>query len=131
MLHLNVHIAALAGEVAEDAAEAMAAAVTGRLEKLKPVPTLLGKPRIYREGVVLLAEPADCFSAVHAEVVTGVAGTLGAGHVSNEPTLAPHQSLAYANTSAPTEPVVGALKPWLEPCTFPVTEVAARVAVAR
>jgi hypothetical protein len=122
-LHMTVHIAALAEDVTPIAVEEMTAAVSGRLEKLKPVETALGKPRIYREGIVLPAQPTDALADVHAEVVAGTAETLGAGHVSNEPTFVPHVSLAYANGSAPTEPAACALVPWLEPCVITITDV--------
>lgn len=122
-LHMTVHIAALAEGAPPGRVEKMATAVSGRLGKLRPVATVLGKPQIYREGIVLPAQPANALADVHAEVVAGVAETLGAGHVSNEPTFVPHVSLAYANSSTPTEPAGNALKPWLEPCTFTVTSV--------
>lgn len=122
-LHMTVHIAARVGEASPARIADMVSTVSRRLKELPPVEVSAGKPLVHREGIVLAIHPGDALAPIHQGVTAGVEAALGGGHISNEPTFAPHISIAYANGPAPTGPAISALKPASEPCPFTVTTV--------
>jgi 2'-5' RNA ligase len=119
-LHLTTYVVGFADEVADSAIDDMTADAGRRLAKIAPVQVSLGRVGYATEAIVLPTEPLDALTPVLDAVRNATRAAGYEGHTDTSPWL-PHISIAYSNTTIPTEPIIAALGRWL-----PRTEVTIR-----
>ncbi len=122
-LHMTMLIVGDAKHAPASSIEMMMGEVRDRLGSLKPIETMLSKPLLHDEGVVLVAQPEAAFDDLYAALTDAVQLAFGASHPGNVERFVPHISLAYANTTAPTAPTLEALRNTAQDCPLTVSSV--------
>ncbi|MDP4511746.1 2'-5' RNA ligase family protein [Nonomuraea turcica] len=106
-LHMTLQGVGFTDEVSDETMSTIAAAVSGRVAGLGPVPVTVGPPVVDPEGVNLPVRPAPAVEVVRRAVREGIADVWGANRVPEaDDGFVPHVSLAYSHTSgAPLAPI--------------------------
>ncbi|WP_160147080.1 2'-5' RNA ligase family protein [Thermomonospora echinospora] len=119
-LHLTTQIVGFADEIPRDEVKAMTSAVAESFRTLPPVTARIGRLYFYEEGVALGVEPERALDPVRDAIRRGVAQTVTAHQLDDQPDWTPHLSVAYCNTDGPAEPIFEALADPPEPCRLTV-----------
>jgi 2'-5' RNA ligase len=121
-LHMTTQIVGFADEIPRAEVEAMTSAVAGAFRSLPPVTVRIGRLYVYDEGVALGIEPERALDPVRDAIREGIAQTVTAHHLDDQPDWTPHLSVAYSNSDGPTAPVFEALAEAPEHCELTVRQ---------
>ncbi|WP_161602662.1 2'-5' RNA ligase family protein [Thermomonospora catenispora] len=119
-LHMTTRVVGFADEIPAAEADAMVSAVTEAFGALAPITVRIGRPYLYDEGVAMGIEPEGALDPVREAIDAGVARTVTAHRLADQPDWTPHVTVAYSNTDLPTAPILQALADPPAPCRLTV-----------
>lgn len=122
-LHMTTQIVGFVDEIKKDEVTAMIEGVAKRLQRIEPIPIVLGKPLFHNEAVVLGIRPARALDPVREGIREAVASSVRIHQLADAPDWTPHLTVAYSNTDAPAAPVIEAMTPAPEGLDLLVNEV--------
>lgn len=119
-LHMTTQIAGFADEIPAAEVDAMVSAVTEAFRALPPITVRVGRVYLYEEGVAMGIEPERALDPVRETIRGGIARTVTAHRLADQPDWTPHVTVAYSNTDLPTAPILRALADLPPPCRLTV-----------
>jgi 2'-5' RNA ligase len=108
-LHLTTQGVGFTDEVGDEDVAAIVVAARRRLASVSPEQVRLGPARVTPEAILLDVEPTAGLMAIRTALRAAISDVWSADKVPESAEWAPHVSIAYSSTSAPSSPYVTAL----------------------